>query len=98
MVVHVLAIDRHRGSGSFGRGRLPLVVGATGKRDKRKRGKTGEDQIFHYIGLLELAPRTRTPKACAPVQHREGYGAGVVVVVVFLTMTLVAIILSPSCV
>lgn len=38
MVTHVLAIDGHRRSRRFGRRRLPLVVGATGKGDKRKRG------------------------------------------------------------
>jgi hypothetical protein len=48
--------------------------------------------------LFVLAPLARMIKACAPVEHREGYGAGVVVVVVvvFPTTTLVATILSPS--
>ena len=98
VVTHVLAIDGHRRSGRFGRGRMPLVIGATGKRDKRKRGKAGEDQIFYHTSVLKLAPLARTANGCTPVECRRGYGAGVVVVVVFLTTTLVATILSPSCV
>ncbi len=88
VVIHVLAIDRHRGSRSFGRGRLFLGIGATGKGEKRKRGKAGVDQVFHHINGQVLLR----------VEQREFYGAVVVVVVVFLTTTLVATILSPSCV
>jgi hypothetical protein len=98
VVVHVLAIDGHRRSGRFGRGTMPFVVGAADKRDERKRGNAGEDQIFYHISVLKLAPLARTANGCAPVECRRGYGAGVVVVVVFLTTTLVATILSPSCV
>jgi hypothetical protein len=76
---------------------MPLVIGATGERDERKRSKAGENQIFNHVSLrmaVRLACTVKKP--CTSIEYREGYGAGVVVVVVFLTMTLVAIILSPS--
>ena len=53
--------------------------------------------LIIYV-LLKLAPLARTIKPCAPIESREDYGVGAVVVVVFLTTTLVATILSPSCV
>ena len=34
---------------------MPFVVGATGKRDKRKRGNAGVDQMFYHIGSFKLA-------------------------------------------
>jgi hypothetical protein len=115
VVTHVLAVDRHRGGRSIGRGRLPLVVGTTGKRNKRKRDKAGEDQIFNHISLMELALSACIANISTPVERRRDYGVVVVVVVflvsttgalvaslvdvvVFRTTTLVATILSPSCV
>ena len=57
--------------------------------------KTG--YLIIYV-LLKIAPLACMIKACTPVKSLENYGVGVVVVVVFLTTTLVATILSPSCV
>jgi hypothetical protein len=28
---------------------MSFVIGATGKRDERERGKAGEDQMFYHI-------------------------------------------------
>jgi hypothetical protein len=54
VVTHVLAIDGHRRGRSFGCGRMPLVLGATDKRDKRKRSKAGENQIFDHISFIKV--------------------------------------------
>jgi len=47
-----------------------LIAGATGERDKRERGKAGENQIFNHISVLKLAPLARSRNACVPVEHR----------------------------
>ena len=77
---------------------MPFVVGATDKIDKRNRGQAGKKEIFNHVVCLKLVPLACTVNVCRPVEYRKGYGAGFVVVVVFLTTTLFATILSPSCV
>jgi hypothetical protein len=47
-LIHVLAIDRHRGGGRLGRGGMRFVAGATGQGDKGERDNTGEDEIFNH--------------------------------------------------
>jgi hypothetical protein len=62
MVTHVLAIDGHRRGRSFGRGRMPFVVSATRKSDKRKCRKAGENKMFNHISVLKLVPLARRRK------------------------------------
>jgi hypothetical protein len=33
---------------------MSFVIGATGKRDERKRGKAGEDQMFYHISFVKV--------------------------------------------
>jgi hypothetical protein len=79
---------------------MSFVIGATSKREQRERGKAGEDQMFYHISSIKVgATGVHGLKHAHQLSaERVSYWAGVVVVVVFLTTTLVAIILSPSCV
>jgi len=73
------------------------IGGTTGKGDEGEGNNKRENQIFNHIDLFKRVLLARTVNRCAPDKCPEGYGVGaVVVVVVFLTMTLVTIILSPS--